>query len=93
MKEIKKSMIVKVPSGKKQYTYYLTKKIDDRLKELGEKSGIGKSGVLTMMVEMFGDIYSNLIDVINKYDGECGETLDEYLRKNGYGFIVDGKCK
>ncbi len=89
-----KSLFGKVDKSKKAFTYYLDKSVDDRLKSLGKKTNLGKSAVLTALVEMFGDIYSDVVDLINNYDGEeSGLTLDDYLRENGYGFLVDGKCK
>ena len=78
---------------KKNYTFYLDKHINDKLEFLVAKSGLTKGRVVSNLVEMFGDIYSDVIDLVNDYDGESGLTLDDYLRENGYGFLVDGKCK
>ena len=79
---------------KKNYTFYLDKKINDKLEFLAKKSGLTKGKVISNLVEMFGDIYSDVIDLVEKYDGDVnGLTLDDYLRENGYGFLVDGKCK
>ena len=91
-------MIEKVLLGdektKKNYTFYLDKKINDKLEFLAKKSGLTKGKVISKLVEMFGDIYSDVIDLVEKYDGDVnGLTLDDYLRENGYGFLVDGKCK
>jgi len=90
-------MIDKVLFGdkktKKNYTFYLDKHINDKLEFLATKSGLTKGKVVSNLVEMFGDIYSDIIDLVNDYDGENGLTLDDYLRENGYGFLVDGKCK
>jgi len=90
-------MIEKVLFGeektKKNYTFYLDKNINDKLEFLATKSGLTKGRVVSNLVEMFGDIYSDVIDLVNDYDGESGLTLDDYLRENGYGFLVDGKCK
>jgi len=90
-------MIDKVLFGeektKKNYTFYLDKNINDKLEFLATKSGLTKGRVVSNLVEMFGDIYSDVIDLVNDYDGESGLTLDDYLRENGYGFLVDGKCK
>ena len=90
-------MIDKVLFGekrtKKNYTFYLDNHINEKLEFLSKKAGIPKGKVVANLVEMFGDIYSDVIDLIDNYDGESGLTLDDYLRENGYGFLVDGKCK
>jgi len=90
-------MIDKVLLGeektKKNYTFYLDRHINEKLEFLSKKAGITKGRVITNLVEMFGDIYSDLIDLVEKYDGESGISLDDYLRENGYGFLVDGKCQ
>jgi len=91
-------MIDKVLLGekktKKNYTFYLDKHINDKLEFLAKKSGLTKGRVISNLVEMFGDIYSDVIDLVNNYNSDVsGLTLDDYLRENGYGFLVDGKCK
>ena len=89
-------MIDKVLLGeertKKNYTFYLDKGINDKLEFLAKKSGLTKGKVISNLVEMFGDIYSELMDLIANYDGDKAD-LNDYLRENGYGFLVDGKCK
>ena len=90
-------MIDKVLLGeektKKNYTFYLDKDVNDKLEFLAQKAGLTKGKVISNLVYMFGDIYSDIIDLVNDYNGESGLTLDDYLRENGYGFLVDGKCK
>ena len=78
---------------RKNYTFYLDKEINDKLEFLAKKAGLTKGRVISNLVEMFGDIYSDVIDLIDNYDGENYSSLDDYLRSNGYGFLVDGKCK
>jgi hypothetical protein len=77
---------------KKNYTFYLDKGINDKLESLAKKSGLTKGKVISNLVEMFGGIYSELMDLIANYDGDKGD-LNDYLRSNGYGFLIDGKCK
>jgi len=74
-------------------TFTLNSVTIDKLQELSDVTGLSKSGVIRNLVEMFGDVYINAVKLIDKYDGENGLTLDDYLRENGYGFLVDGKCK
>jgi len=78
---------------KKNYTFYLDRHINDKLEFLAKKAGLTKGKIVSNLVEMFGDVYSDIIDLMDNYDGESGLTLDDYLRENGYGFLVDGKCK
>jgi NTP pyrophosphatase (non-canonical NTP hydrolase) len=78
---------------KKNYTFYLDRKINEKLEFLSAKSGLTKGKVISNLVEMFGDVYVDVIDLVDKYDGDSGLTLDDFLRENGYGFLVDGKCK
>jgi hypothetical protein len=75
-------------------TFTLDEPTIKKLQNLSDITGLSKSAVIRNLVEMFGDIYSDVIDLIDKYDGDVnGLTLDDYLRENGYGFLVDGKCK
>ncbi len=89
-------MIDKVLLGeektKKNYTFYLDRHINEKLEFLAKKSGLTKGKVVSNLVEMFGDIYSDIIDLVNKYDGESGISLDDYLIENGYEFLLKGKC-
>jgi len=64
-----------------------------KLQELSKVTGLSKSAVIRNLVEMFGDVYIDVVKLIDAYNGESGLTLDDYLRENGYGFLIDGKCK
>ena len=78
---------------KKNYTFYLDKHINDKLEFLAKKSGLTKGKVISNLVGMFGDIYSELLDMSKSYEKVSDEiSFDDYLRKNGYGFLVDSKC-
>jgi predicted DNA-binding protein len=75
-------------------TFTLDGSTIDKLQKLSNVTGLSKSAVVRNLVEMFGDIYSDVIDLIEKYDGDVNRlTLDDYLRENGYGFLIDGRCK
>ena len=62
------------------------------LQKLADVTGLSKSGVVRNLVEMFGKTYIDVVNLIDNYNGD-ENNLDDYLRDNGYGFLVDGKCK
>jgi hypothetical protein len=74
-------------------TFTLDSSTINKLQELSNIAGLSKSAIIRNLVEMFGDVYSDIISLIDNYDGENYSSLDDYLRSNGYGFLVDGKCK
>ena len=87
-------MINKLKKEKlRNVTFTLDSVTIDKLQELANVTGLSKSGVIRNLVEMFGDVYISAVKLIDKYDGESGLTLDDYLRENGYGFLIDGRCK
>ncbi len=66
----------------------------EKIGNFANKTGLSRSEVIRNFVEMFDKCYEGALNVIQNYDGEeSGLTLDDYLRENGYGFLVDGKCK
>lgn len=87
-------MINKLKKDKvRNVTFTLDSSTINKLQELSNIAGLSKSAIIRNLVEMFGDVYSDIISLIDNYDGENYSSLDDYLRSNGYGFLVDGKCK
>jgi len=65
----------------------------DKVGRIAKRSGLSRSEVIRNFIEIFDVCYEGVMEVIDNYDGESGLTLDDYLRENGYGFLIDGKCK
>ena len=89
-------MIDKFKKNKvKNVTFTLNNMTVDKLQRLSSVTGLSKSAIVRNLVEMFGDVYLNVVKLVDEYDGDAsGLTLDDYLRKNGYDFLVTKKeCK
>jgi len=88
--------LVRKKKLKEPLCFTLDDKSIDTLDELSSLSGLKRSQVVRNFIGLFGDIYRDLIELQKKYDKQKIHkemSFDEYLVQNGYGFLVEGKCK
>jgi len=88
--------LVRKKKLKEPLCFTLDDKSIDTLDELSSLSGLKRSQVVRNFIGLFGDIYRDLIELQKKYDKQKiykEMSFDDYLVQNGYGFLVEGKCK
>ena len=63
----------------------------DKVGRIAEKNGLSRSEVIRNFIEMFDVCYEGAMETIESCP--LDKDLNEWLIENGYGFLIDGKCK